>query len=73
LNGAKMKPSGAPSEQVARQLELLEEHVDAAISLVGRLRHENEELRARLAESDKVRRQALERLDSLLDRIDALL
>jgi len=64
------KPSDR--ERVARELSRLEQRVNETIALVARLRREKSELEARLAASDRVRAEAAQRVQVLLDRIDRL-
>ena len=59
-------------EVIARQLGQLESRVDEAVALIARLRKQQSELEARLAESERVRREAAQRVQVLLDRIDGL-
>lgn len=65
--------SAATDEELARRLAVLDEKVDAAIDLIHRLREEKAAVESRLAESERLRREAAERLTALLDRIDTLL
>ncbi|MEO0082046.1 MAG: cell division protein ZapB [candidate division WOR-3 bacterium] len=50
----------------------LERRIEAAIGLVTRLREENRELARRLAEAEQSRKQAAERIDSVLDKLEAM-
>jgi transposase len=70
--GEGLNPAPVPDD-LDQQLKMLEGRIGAAIALIGRLRKENEELKARLAEGANGHAEALRRLDSVLDRIDALL
>jgi hypothetical protein len=67
--------TGAPisSEELVRQLELLDEKINAALTFIQKLRREKAELESGLAESEALRRDAAQRLSALLDRIDVLL
>ncbi|MBM3315650.1 hypothetical protein FJY71_07440 [candidate division WOR-3 bacterium] len=68
-----MKPEAGPDKELAAQFRLLEKKVEAALELIGRLRREKQELEARLAEAERVRQEAVNQLNTFLDRIDALL
>jgi uncharacterized coiled-coil DUF342 family protein len=59
--------------ELAEQFRKLDARVNEAISALGELRRRNRELEGRIAEEAELRAEAVRRLDSLLDRIDALL
>jgi hypothetical protein len=59
--------------ELAEQFRKLDARVSEAIGLLGELRRKNRELEARIAEEAELRAEAVRRLDSLLDKIDALL
>ncbi len=63
---------GPNRERVARELSRLEQRINETIALVARLRRENAELQARLAAAERVRAEAANRVQALLDRIDGL-
>ena len=70
--GPRAEDFRVPSPEVAQRFSELERRVEAAIELITRLRHENRELARRLAEVERKRKQAAERIDSVLDKIDTL-
>jgi len=73
-NGDAGRPSpSVPDEELARQLAVLDEKIDAALELIRKLRAEKTEVEARLAESEGLRKEAAQRLAALLDSIDTLL
>jgi chromosome segregation ATPase len=73
-NGDAGRPSpSVPDEELARQLAVLDEKIDAALELIRKLRAEKTEVEARLAESEGLRTEAAQRLAALLDSIDTLL
>lgn len=59
-------------KELAQQLRLLEGRIDAALELIDRQRRENRKLQEKLAESLRIQKQVLERLNAVLDRIDHL-
>lgn len=65
--GEKTHPAGLEA-----QLRELEARTAEVLGLVTRLKKEKAELAARLAESAKVRRELEARINSLIDKIDAL-
>ncbi|MEO0086215.1 MAG: hypothetical protein ABIK37_06235 [candidate division WOR-3 bacterium] len=68
-----MKTEPGPEKELEAQFRLLEKKIDAALDMIGRLRREKKELEERLAEAARLRQEALQQLNALLDRIDALL
>ncbi|MBM3315230.1 hypothetical protein FJY71_05230 [candidate division WOR-3 bacterium] len=58
---------------LARALDRLEAKIDAALELVARLRRENRELAGRAEATERLRREAVRQLNTILDRIGALL
>ncbi len=61
-----------PDEDLIEQFRLLESRIDAALELIVRLKEENQELRGRLAEAERVQQKAVQRIDAVLDKIDVL-
>ncbi|MFO7675789.1 MAG: hypothetical protein R6X12_05700 [bacterium] len=59
-----------PRSALDSDLDRLDKLVDGAVALIGRLRSENRELSRRLAESERRRKVAATRLDSLLEKIE---
>jgi hypothetical protein len=57
---------------IEAQLRELEERTAAVLDLVARLKREKSELAARLADAARVRRELEARINSLIDKIDAL-
>jgi phage-related minor tail protein len=67
------EPSPSPArETVTRQLARLESRIDETVALVASLRREQAALAAQLEQSERVRREAAQRVQALLDRIDGL-
>jgi len=64
-------PAGPPPELV-KQFRQLEQRIDAVLALVAQLQRENQELRQRLAAADQKRQAAIDRLNTILDSIEAL-
>ncbi len=58
--------------ELEEQFLALESRVDKALAMIAGLRHEKDELRARLAAVERQKQQAVQRLDALLDRIEEL-
>jgi hypothetical protein len=63
----KPRPGGTEA-----QLRELEQRAAAVLELVARLKREKAELAARLADAARVRRELEARINSLIDKIDAL-
>lgn len=62
-----------PAETVlAEMLDQLEQKIVAAVEVIGRLRRENRELAEKLAVAERLRQQALEKLNSIIDRLNAM-
>ncbi len=61
-----------PDPELAEQFAQLESGIDAAVALITRLRDENARLAARLARIEKLRGEAVRRIDTVLDRIDEM-
>jgi len=59
--------------ELAEQFRKLDTRVNEVIAMLGELRRKNRELEGRIAEEAELRAEAVRRLDSLLDKIDALL
>lgn len=59
-----------PKQETERQFRQLEKRVDAAVEAILRLRREKAALAEKLAESERVRKEAAARIASLLDRLD---
>ncbi|MEO0074044.1 MAG: cell division protein ZapB [candidate division WOR-3 bacterium] len=57
---------------LAGMLDQLEAKVIAAVETIGRLRRENRELAERLAAAERLRQQALDKLNSIIDRLSSL-
>ena len=62
-----------PSPELAEQFRRFEARVDEAVRAIGELRRERRELRSRLEEANRVRAEAVQRVDVLIDKIDSLL
>jgi FtsZ-binding cell division protein ZapB len=62
-----------PEHELALQLDRLERKIDAALELIARLKRENRELAARLVECRQRRAEAAHQLNTVLDKIDALI
>ena len=57
-------------QELERQFRQLEKRVDAAVEAIMRLRREKAALAEKLAESERIRKEAAARIASLLDRLD---
>ncbi len=68
-----MKNKYQPDPALVDLFNQLEGKIDAARQLIEKLRQENENLRQRLAEMGRAHREALVKIDNILDRIDGLL
>ena len=67
-------PAGkGPSPELEEQFRRFEARVDEAVRAIGELRRERRELRNRLEEANRVRAEAVQRVDVLIDKIDSLL
>ncbi len=62
-----------PPPELVEQFRRFEARVDEAVRLIVQLKKDKRELEARLAESNRARAEALERIDALIDKIDGLL
>ncbi len=62
----------SPDPELAEQFAQLESRIDAAVALITRLKDENARLAARLARLEKLRGEAVRRIDTVLDRIDEM-
>ncbi len=61
-----------PRQELERLFRKLERRIDLAAQKIVQLQAERDKLAAKLAESERVRREALSRLDQLIDNIDRL-
>jgi peptidoglycan hydrolase CwlO-like protein len=61
-----------PKQELEKLFRKLEKRIDAAAGKVVRLQSERDALAAKLVESERVRREAVGRLDKLIDSIDDL-
>lgn len=68
-----MKPTYQPDKRAVAAFEALEKKIDALLALVNRLQKENEELRQQLAELEKLRGEAVQQLNTIIDKIEMLL
>jgi len=62
-----------PSPELAEQFRRFEARVDDAVRVIGELRREQRDLKTRLDEEKRVRAEAVQRIDALIDKIDGLL
>jgi hypothetical protein len=69
---ADTKPA-APSPELVERFRKFEARVDEAVRLIGELRREKRGLEDRLGEEKRVRTEAVQRIDALLEKIDGLL
>lgn len=61
-----------PRQELERLFRKLERRIDLAAQKIVQLQAERDKLAAKLAESERARREALSRLDQLIDNIDRL-
>ncbi len=62
-----------PSPELVERFRQFGARVDEAVRLIGELRREKRGLLTRLDEERRVRAEAVQRIDALLDKIDGLL
>lgn len=62
----------SPAPELAERFLKLEKRIEAIVDLVAKLREENRTLAERLVRAEELRRQAVERLESLLDKVNTL-
>ncbi len=68
-----MKPGFPADQKLNEQLNELEKKVDQAVELLHRLRRENRELQEKIARLERMRQTLIDRLNSIIDKIDSLL
>ncbi|MEO0069119.1 MAG: hypothetical protein ABIK18_01400 [candidate division WOR-3 bacterium] len=68
-----MKPTYQPDKRVVAAFEELEKKIDRLLSLINRLKEENKDLRQRLDELEKMRSDAVQQLNTIIDKIEMLL
>jgi phage shock protein A len=61
-----------PKQELDKLFRKLEKRIDAAAETIVRLRAERDALARKLAESERVRREAVGRLDTLIDSVEGL-
>jgi uncharacterized protein YhaN len=61
-----------PRAALEKQFRLLEKRIDAVVAETGRLQRRCAALEQKLAQSERVRAEAAERIEKLLDKIDRL-
>lgn len=57
---------------LAEMLDQLEARIAVAVETIGRLRRENRELTQKVAAAERLRQQALEKLNGIIDRLGSL-
>jgi hypothetical protein len=62
-----------PSPELVELFRQFDARVDEAVRLIIQLKKDKQELEARLEESARVRADATQRIDALIDKIDSLL
>ncbi len=62
-----------PSPELVERFRQFEVRVDEAVRLIGELRREKRGLATRLDEEKRARAEAVQRIDTLLEKIDGLL
>ncbi len=68
-----MKKVYQPDKALVEQFNLLEKKIDAALDLISRLKKENRHLQEQLTEKEKLRAETVRLLNSIIDKIEALL
>lgn len=68
-----MKKVYQPDKTLVEQFNLLEKKIDASLQLIARLKEEKRRLEERLSEEEKLRAEAVQVLNTIIDKIEALL
>jgi DNA-binding ferritin-like protein len=66
------EPGYDAKQELEKLFRKLEKRIDLAAERIVQLQAERDALAKKLAESERVRREAVARLDSLIDSIDSL-
>lgn len=68
-----MRSTYQPDKRVVAAFAELEKKIDRLLALVSQLKEENKELRQRVAELEKLRGDAVQQLNTIIDKIEMLL
>jgi len=68
-----MKTAYQPDNAVVEQFNALERKIEEVLGLINRLQQENRQLQERLNELEKLRAEAIQQINTIIDKIEALL
>jgi chromosome segregation ATPase len=68
-----MKTAYQPDKAVVEQFNALERKIEEVLGLINRLQQENRQLQERLNELERLRAEAIRQINTIIDKIEALL